>query len=446
MTLSRRSAKPPEYFTVRVDALAHDGRGIARLDGKAVLLHGALPGEDVRFQRTARHAGYDEGGVVEVSNPAPERVEPRCPHFGICGGCNLQYLAGGKQIAVKQAWLLDNLSRLGKVRPEQILEPLLGPLWGYRRRARLGVKDVPKKGRVLVGFRERASTYLADLRRCEILDPRLGGLLEELAQLVESLSIRQRLPQIEAAVGDAALALNFRVLAAPNDEDKARLAAFGQRHDIQIYLQSKGPETTALLWPEQGRLSYRLPAQNLELEFQPSHFIQINAAINQQMVEQAITLLDLQADETVLDLFCGLGNFTLAMARYVRLAVGVEGEQSLVHWAQRNAARNGIDNARFFAADLTAEATAQPWLRQGYDKVLLDPPRSGALAMMASVAALAPRRVVYVSCHPATLARDAGELVHRFGYKLLSAGVMDMFPHTAHVESIALFERQQTMP
>ena len=271
MTRSRRRARPPEYFTVRVDALAHDGRGIARLDGKAVLIHGALPGEDVRFQRTARHAGYDEGAVVEVSNPAPDRVEPRCPHFGICGGCSLQYLEGGKQIAVKQAWLLDNLSRIGKVRSERILEPLLGPLWGYRRRARLGVKDVPKKGRVLVGFRERASTYLADLRRCEILDPRLGGLLEELTQVVESLSIRQRLPQIEAAVGDAALALNFRVLAAPNDEDKTRLAAFGQRHDIQIYLQSKGPETTALLWPEQGRLSYRLPAQHLELEFQPSH-------------------------------------------------------------------------------------------------------------------------------------------------------------------------------
>jgi 23S rRNA (uracil1939-C5)-methyltransferase len=347
-----------------------------------------------------------------------------------------------RQIVYKQDWLLENLLRIGKVQPEQVLEPLTGPYWGYRHKARLGVRYVPKKGRVLVGFRERSSSFVADLRRCEILHPRVGFLLEDLGELVHGLSIFRRLPQIEVAAGDAGLALSFRVLDSPSAEDRARLVEFGRRHDVQIYLQPKGPETTHLLWPETAELSYRLPAYDLELKFKPFHFTQVNAEINRRMIDRAIALLDVKGDDRVLDLFCGLGNFTLPLARRAASVVGVEGDIPLLQWAGQNARDNGVDNVRFFVADLSAEVDAQPWMGERYDKVLLDPPRSGALEMMAQIARLNPRRVVYVSCHPATLARDAGELVHRFGYGLLSAGVMDMFPHTAHVESIALFGRR----
>ncbi len=433
---------PAETVAARVDDLAHDGRGIAHVDGKAVFIEGALPGEDVRFNYTARHSQYDEGQAEAVITLSPDRVEPRCAHFGVCGGCSLQHLAADRQLAVKQHWLLDNLARIGKVQPEQLLEPLRGPSWGYRHKARLGVRQVIKKGRVLVGFRERYRPYLADLKRCEVLQPRLGGLLEALGQLVGRLSIRDRLPQIEVAIGDEIAALSFRVLIPPSAEDQALLCDFGQQHNLYIYLQPKGPATTYLLWPERADpLSYRLPDYDLELAFMPCHFIQINPAINRQAVAQAVALLDIQTDERVLDLFCGLGNFTLALARRAREVVGVEGDASLVEWAGRNAVRNGIDNVRFYAADLTRDVLAQDWMQDSYDKLLLDPPRSGALEMIPRLAALQARRVVYVSCHPATLARDAGELVQCGGYRLVSAGVMDMFPHTTQVESIALFER-----
>jgi 23S rRNA (uracil1939-C5)-methyltransferase len=424
-----------------VDDLAHDGRGIAHVDGKAVFIEGALPGEDVRFHYTARHSTYDEGQIEAVITPSPDRLEPRCAHFGVCGGCSLQHLAAARQLAFKQHWLLDNLARIGKVQPGQVLEPLRGPSWGYRHKARLGVKQVIKKGRVLVGFRERHRSYLADLKRCEVLQPRIGSLLEALGQLIERLSIRDRLPQIEVAVGDEIAALSLRVLVPPSSEDQALLCDFGRQHDLYIYLQPEGPASTYRLWPEQAApLSYRLPGYDLELAFMPYHFVQINPAINRQVVEQAVALLEVQADERVLDLFCGLGNFTLALARRAREVVGVEGDANLVEWAGRNAARNGIDNVRFYAADLTRDVRAQDWMQGAYDKVLLDPPRSGALELIPQLAALQARRVVYVSCHPATLARDAGELVQRSGYRLVSAGVMDMFPHTTHVESIALFE------
>ena len=443
---NERKRPPPEAVTVGVDVdvddLAHDGRGVAHLHGKAVFIDGALPAEEVRFHYTARHSQYDEGELEAVISPSPERVEPRCGHFGVCGGCSLQQLAAEAQLRYKQQWLLDNLRRIGRVEPEEWLEPLRGPVWGYRHKARLGVKHVPKKGKVLVGFRERSSSLLADLQRCEVLHPRIGGLLQQLGALVDRLSLRDRLPQIEVAVGDDTAALSFRVLAPPSPEDKALLCDFGQRHELYIYLQSGGPETTALLWPENAApLSYRLPEFGLELAFMPYHFVQINAAINRRMVQQAVELLDARADERILDLFCGLGNFTLALARQSREVVGVEGDRELVAWAQRNAAGNGSANAHFYAADLTQDASRRHWAQEPYDKVLLDPPRTGALAVLPLIAAVQARRVVYVSCHPATLARDAGELVHRFGYRLLRAGIMDMFPHTTHLESIALFER-----
>jgi 23S rRNA (uracil1939-C5)-methyltransferase len=451
--MAKRSGWPAEPFTVRVEDLAHAGHGVARRDGKAVFVEGALPGEEVRCVYTARRGRHDEARVLEVLAPAPARVEPRCAHFAICGGCALQHLAPDRQLALKQRWLLDSLSHIGRVRPERVLEPMTGPLWGYRRRARLGVKWVAKKGRVLVGFRERRGSFIADLRRCEVLDERVGGLLDELARLIETLSIRDRLPQIEVAGGDAVVGLNFRVLAPPGAADLAALRVFGERHGFALYLQPGGQDSVRLLVPEpaspaplpqggRGTLSYRLPAFDLDLEFQPWHFIQVNAAINRQLVERACELLEIGPEDRVLDLFCGLGNFTLALARRAREAVGVEGDASLIEWARRNAARNGVENASFHAADLTGNPDGAPWLRDGYDRVLLDPPRSGAPEMMPQVATLGARRVVYVSCHPATLARDVGELVHRFGYRLESAGVLDMFPHTAHVESITVLVRR----
>jgi len=430
-----------EPFPTTIDDLAHDGRGVAHRDGKTVFIANALPGEEVICRYTSRHSKYDEGEAETILAASPERVEPYCAHFGLCGGCSLQHLQADRQLANKQDWLLDNLSRVGKIQPQQILEPLVGPHWGYRRKARLGAKFVTKKGRVLVGFRERNAPYLADLQRCEVLHPRVGGLLEPLGQLVGNLSIAKRLPQIEVAVGDDVIALSFRVLDPPTDDDKAQLAAFGQQHELQIYLQPGGNHTTALLWPEQGELVYRLPNQGLELAFLPYHFVQINADINRPLVDRTIELLELQATDRVLDLFCGLGNFTLALARHAAEVVGVEGDKDLVAWAEHNAVRNRIDNARFFAADLSQDLSDAPWLQQRYDKILLDPPRLGAAVLIPQLAQLGAQRIVYVSCHPATLARDAGELVNRFGYRLICAGVMDMFPHTTHVESIALFER-----
>lgn len=438
----RKAVAAAEPFTVRIEDLTHEGHGVARREGKAVFVEGALPGEEVRCAYTTRRGRRDEARVLEVLTPAPERVEPRCVHFGLCGGCALQHLDPAAQLARKQRWLLDSLAHIGKVEPERVLEPLTGPVWGYRRRARLGVKYVTKKGRVLVGFRERRGPYVADLRRCEVLDERVGGLLEELARLIETLSVRDRLPQIEVAGGDAVMSLNFRVLAPPSEADLAQLRSFGERHGLALYLQPGGSDSVRALEtsPAPPILSYRL-ADGLELEFQPQHFIQINAALNRALVERTGELLEIGSEDRLLDLFCGLGNFTLALARRAREVVGVEGDASLVEWAGRNAARNGIANTAFYAANLAGDLTGQPWTQGGYDKILLDPPRSGALELMPWMATLGARRIVYVSCHPATLARDVGELVHRSGYRLESAGVLDMFPHTAHVESMAVLAR-----
>ena len=428
-------------FTTQIENLTHAGKGVARRNGKTVFVEGALPGEEVRCVYTTRRSRRDEARVVEVLHAAPERVVPRCPHYDICGGCALQHLQPAGQLAAKQRWLLDSLTHIARVEPAHVLEPMTGPLWGYRRRARLGVKYVAKKGRVLVGFRERRSPYVADLQRCEVLDERVGGLLEELATLIDGLSIRDRLPQIEVAGGDEVMGLNLRVLTPSSEADLARLRAFGAQHDFAFYLQPGGADSVQPLLPELSVLSYRLSEFALNLEFQPWHFIQVNAALNRQLVKRACDLLQLESASRVLDLFCGLGNFTLALARRAREVVGVEGDASLVEWARLNAVRNGMTHVTFHSADLAGDLAGQPWAQGGYDRVLLDPPRSGALEMMPHIAALGAQRVVYVSCHPATLARDVGELVHRFGYRLESVGVLDMFPHTAHVESMAALVR-----
>ena len=421
--------------------LAHDGRGIARVGGKAVFIEGALPGERVRFRVFKRRRQMDEAGLVEVVTASPDRVVPKCVHFGICGGCSLQHLAPAAQLAAKERQLLDNLQRIGGVRPERVFSPLRGPEWAYRRRARLGVKYVHKKGRVLAGFREREKPYLADLRRCEVLIERFATLPEDLAALVTTLSLREKIPQVEVAAGDGgSAALVFRIMDTPTAEDLLKLAGFGEQHGVQIYLQSGGPDTVRALREGYASLAYSVDENRITFEFGPADFIQVNREINVSMVAAAVEHLQPTSADTVLDLFCGLGNFTLSLAARAMRVVGVEGDAALVARARANAARNGLGNADFYVDNLFAPERGE-WADNLYDLVLLDPPRVGASEILERMAQWRPRRVVYISCHPGSLARDAGILVGIQDYRLIGVGVMDMFPHTTHVESIAVFER-----
>lgn len=437
----RRPRLPEGEFAAQIESMSHDGRGVARVDGKATFLWGGLPGEQVDFRYLNRRRQHDEGVVVSVSEPADMRVEPRCEAFGLCGGCSLQHQHPDEQIASKQKVLLDNLQQIGGVTPAAILPPLRGASpWGYRRKARLGVKDVLRKGRVLVGFRERGSSLVADITRCEVLHPRVGEKIDALRILVESLSVRQNLPQIEMAMDDSQCVLILRVLEPLSAQDEQTLVDFASQHDVVFYTQSGGPETVRPL-QDAVQLAYRLPDFDLELAFEPSDFTQVNTEINRLMVHRAIDLLDLAPSDRVLDLFCGIGNFTLPIARTAGKVVGVEGDAALVARARANARHNALDHVDYFTADLYGELTSESWMQQRFNKALLDPPRSGALQMLPALPRLGIERIVYVSCYPGTLARDAGELVNTHGYQLRKAGVMDMFPHTAHVESIALFER-----
>lgn len=436
----------PAELEATIADFTHDGKGVARIDGKAVFVSGALQGERVRLRIRKRHRNYDEATVVELLQASPYRVEPKCPHFGQCGGCSLQHLDAGAQIAMKQRVLAENFARIGKVAPESWLPPLADQPWGYRRKGRLSVRAVPKKGRVLVGFREEANPrYVADIGCCEVIHPALGERIAALAAMIGTLDAAADIPQIEFAAGDDTVALVFRHLAPLGERDRTTLAAFGREHDFAVYLQSGGSSSVHPLWPENPRLAFTLPAgddvDEVELEFQPLDFVQVNAGMNQRMLACAMELLDPQPTDRVLDLFCGLGNFTLPIARRVAEVAGVEGEHGLVERAGENARRNGIANASFHVANLFEDQRGADWARQPWDKLLLDPPRAGADKVLDYLPHAATRRIVYVSCHPASLARDAGILVERHGFRLVSAGVMDMFPHTAHVESIALFER-----
>jgi len=426
---------------VEIADLSHDGRGVARIDGKAVFVAGALAGERVRMRYTGKHRHYDEAVVDEVLLASPDRVAPLCAHFGVCGGCALQHLAPAAQIAAKQHVLLENLERIGKVQPRSLLPPLTDSPWGYRRKARLGVKYVEKKGRVLVGFRESNGRYIADIGVCEVLHPAVGQRISAIASLVEGLDASRTIPQIEVAAGDDLVALIFRHLQPLSDSDRNKLVEFGQAQALGIYLQPGGIDSVTALWPENARLNFRVPDYDLDIEFQPLDFIQVNRGMNLRMIEQTLSLLDPQPGDRVLDLFCGLGNFTLPLARRAAAVTGVEGERGLVARATANAKSNNVQNASFHAADLAADQRDTPWARMDHELVLLDPPRSGAAAVLEYLPRRATRRVVYVSCHPGSLARDAGVLVEDHGFRLTSAGVMDMFPHTAHVESIALFDR-----
>jgi len=433
-------------FPADILDLSHDGRGVARLDsGKTVFIGGALPGERVMARRTARSRSFDEAVTLEVLQASPDRVEPRCVHFGTCGGCALQHLQESKQILAKQRVLQENLERIGHVAPDAVLPPLTDAAWGYRRKGRFSVRRVEKKGKTLVGFRERDPRFVADLSECHTVIPRVGALIPPLSVLVDGLDARRDIPQIEFIAGGATddhdgLALVFRHLQPLSEGDRAALLAFAQAQRLALFLQPGGVDSVHPLWPADPQLSFRLPAWDVELKFRPLDFIQVNAGLNEKMIARALELLDVQPGERVLDLFCGLGNFTLPLARVAGEVVGVEGDAGLVARARENAVHNALPNARFHAADLAQDLSGHAWMRAGFDRLLLDPPRSGADVVLKQLPLKGLKRIVYVSCHPASLARDAGYLVNERGWKLRAAGVMDMFPHTAHVESIAVFE------
>ena len=434
--------REPEIASI--EGITHEGKGIASVEGKKVFVAGALPGEEVRFQRRKFRRNYDEAELLEVLTAAPDRVEPRCQAYSVCGGCSLQHVDARKQREIKFQALKDSFARIGKVSPEEWLEPVVANNWAYRRRARLAVKDVPAKGRTLVGFRERYAPYVADMTRCEVLAEPVGGMLQELSTLVGSLSIRARLPQIEVAVADNAVGLVFRVLDEPSDSDRDALTEFGKTRKLRIYLQPAGLDSVRLLYPEGDTeaLRYSLADFGIDIEFEPFDFVQVNGAINERMVALALEFLDVRASDQVLDLFCGLGNFSLPIATRAAGVLGIEGEASLVGRARSNASLNGLANTEFQVADLGKVDGGEPWMRRHWDRVLLDPARAGAFEVVRHMQTLGPNKVVYVSCHPGTLARDAAELVNNQGYRLRAAGILDMFPHTAHVESMAVFEKK----
>ncbi len=432
-------------FQTDILDLSHDGRGVARREGeggKVTFITGALPGEVVSAEPTARNRHFDEARTLEVLQPSPQRVTPRCPHFGVCAGCVLQHLEESQQIVAKQRVLTDNLTRIGHVTPGKVLPPLVGDSWGYRRKGRFSVRRVEKKDKTLVGFRELDPRFVADLSQCLTVIPEIGSKVGAMAAFIETLDGKRDIPQIEFIAGDEAIMLTIRHMQPLTDADRAAWTAFGQEHGFAISLQPGGVESVQPLWPAEVPLSFKLAPWDVELAFRPLDFIQVNASLNVKMIALALELLEAGPDERVLDLFCGLGNFTLPLARTVRDVVGVEGDAGLVARARENAERNGLANAQFHAADLTQDQRNAPWMRQGFDKLLLDPPRSGAIEVLQQLPLKQFKRIVYVSCHPGSLARDAGYLVNEQGFTLVSAGAMDMFPHTAHVESIAVFEKR----
>ncbi len=429
---------------IRIESLDQEGRGVAHADGKAIFIDGALPGEIVTYSAYVKNPKYELAQLQRVLKPATTRVTPRCRYFGVCGGCSLQHFDARAQVAVKQRVLEDNLWHIGKIRPDSILPAIYGEPWGYRHRARFSVRYVPKKGGALIGFREKRSSHVADMTTCEVVPPRIAALLAPLRELIGSLSIPDRVPQIELAIGDGVDALVLRILQPLGSGDGNLLRQFADRHHVQFFLQPHGPESATPFYPaHDGVLYYSLPEFALNIGFSPTEFTQVNSAVNAVLVRRAIALLAPQAGERIADMFCGLGNFSLAIARSGASVVGIEGSRSLVARARSNAERNGLSAATEFAQANLFEIDAGQLARLGhFDRMLIDPPRDGAVQLIKALADDAPRRIVYVSCNPATLARDAGVLRHTKGYGLSAAGVVNMFPHTSHVESIAVFDRQ----
>ncbi len=428
-----------------VENFSHDGRGIARIDGKTTFINGALANETVTFSYTRRKKDYDEGIVVSIEEPSKDRVVPQCQHYAICGGCSLQHLDSAKQIEVKQNLLLNLLNKYAKVEPKQILNPLVADNWHYRNKARLSARYVSKKGEVLVGFRERNNPrFIADLHNCLILHKQVADSIDKLRALLSSFTSPNVIAQIEVAAGDVEVALIFRNLDSLSPDDQEKLKAFSDENNFIIYLQPAGPESVYLFYPSSASefLAYNLPEFDVSFKFKPTDFTQVNSKINRKMVAQAIQLLNLNKDDVVLDLFCGLGNFSLPIAKNCKEVYGVEGNDAMVSRAEMNMQSNNINNASFMACDLDQNFTSIIHKFKNVNKLLLDPPRSGAFEVIKQLGNLNLERIVYVSCNPATLARDTDLLVNKLGYKLESVGVMDMFPNTAHVESIALFVRK----
>jgi 23S rRNA (uracil1939-C5)-methyltransferase len=429
-----------------IESLDHEGRGVAHVDGKVIFIEGALPGERVTYTAYRRKPRFESAYADAILKASSQRVTPPCPHFGVCGGCSMQHLEPVAQVAAKQRVLEDAFWHIARISPETILPPIIGPAWGYRRRARLSVRKIDKKGGVLVGFREKRSSYVAVMDSCAVLPPPISALLRKLGELIGSLSIPDRLPQIEVAAGDTPTALVLRILEPLTGADEAKVRDFADRHGVVIYLQTGGPDTATLFHPPDAlQPAYDLPDFGVTLRFRPTDFTQVNHDVNRVLVRRALGLLNVQPGEKIADMFCGLGNFTLPLARSGAQVVGVEGSAPLVARAKENAVFNGLDGRiEYHVANLftvTPESLAA-WGR--FDKMLIDPPREGAIELAKSLGALgedAPGRIVYVSCSPATLARDAEVLVRQKGYRLAAAGVANMFPHTSHVESIALFER-----
>ena len=429
-----------EFLDVRIIDLTHDGQGVADLGERRVFVPGALAGERIRLAPRRRRRQYQEADLIEILEPSPARVTPPCEYFGRCGGCAVQHLSYEAQIPFKQAIVGEALARIAGAEPQAWLEPIVGPEWHYRRRARLGVRFVKGKERVLVGFKERATRYVTDMASCRVLVEPLDRLPGELGELIGRTTLQRRLPQAELAAGEAARAVVLRVLDEPASEDLALFAEFGRKQDLDVYLQRGGPGTVRALDPESARpLAYTLPDFDVTLRFEPTDFLQVNAQVNAALVGETLRLLDVRATDRVLDLYCGLGNFSLPLARHAGKVLGVEGDGGLVARAANNARLNELANVSFVAGDLSQPEWS--FMREAWDLVVLDPPRSGAQTVVAQMARMKPRRVAYISCHPATLARDAKELIDSQGYRLIAAGIADMFPHTHHVEAIALFER-----
>jgi 23S rRNA (uracil1939-C5)-methyltransferase len=426
-----------------IESLDHEARGVTRLEGKTIFVEGALPGERVEYVCFRKKPSFEVARTERILKASPDRVIPKCPHFGVCGGCSMQHLDSAAQVAAKQRVLEANLWHLGRLRAEQLYAPIYGPAWGYRQRARLSVRMVPKKGGALVGFHERKSSYVADMRQCENLPPHVSALLLPLRDLVSALSISSALPQIELAVGESVTALVLRILEPPSAADENLLRAFADRHDVVFYLQPKGPATAYRFYPLDGaKLSYLLPDFGIEHFFSPTEFTQVNNAVNRVLVRRALALLEPQPGERIADMFCGLGNFSLPIARSGAHVLGIEGSADLLLRAAANSAANGLAGQVDYAVANLFETTPESLAALGhFDRMLIDPPREGAVELVNALGEDSPRRIVYVSCNPATLARDAAILVTQKGYRLRGAGVVNMFPNTSHVESIALFDR-----
>jgi 23S rRNA (uracil1939-C5)-methyltransferase len=434
----------PTLHGVIIESLDQEGRGIAHAEGKVIFIEGALTGERVTYSSYRKKPSFELAKVDKVLRQSFMRVQPKCVHFDMCGGCSMQHLDARAQVAAKQRILEDNLERIGKVRPASIMPPIYGQTWGYRQRARLSVRHVIKKGKTLVGFHEKSSRYVADMQHCEILPPKIARLLPLLAQMNEGLSVRDDLPQIEVAVGEHVDALVLRIMKPLSADDEVTIKQFADTHQVQFWLQTKGPETVVPFYPlDAPALSYSLPEFGITMPFSPTDFTQVNSTLNRLMMSRAMRLLSPQKGERIADFFCGLGNFTLPIARSGAQVVGIEGSASLLQRAAQNAELNGLGANTQFSVMNLFEMNEETLAELGhFDKMLIDPPRDGAFELVKSLGADAPQRIVYVSCNPATLARDAEVLVHQKGYVLKAAGIMNMFPHTSHVESIALFERQ----